>query len=570
MLALSRFPPHPRCRAAGPCWGQLMESLRMMVSSAGGASRVSSSPSPSPSAVDDDQLPVIRVPQRPMKRGTGNQAAAVAAAAVGLRLAKPGRLLIVGKRPQLNQHSGRIFGKFDQVPLVSQGWKHRKAAGDYFTINNTRTQPPASPGQQQEEEEERGKAPSFSSLGLCTELQEALDKMGISRPTTVQCQAIAALMRRKNVLCAAETGSGKTLSYLLPLMHTLISERLVVPTDAEWTGPHGLVLVPSRELADQVCQVAQTLASNLNLNVQTVGGGRGLGHVKLTLSRGQIDLLISTPGILWKALKRDFISLHELTYLVLDEADTLFDASFVELLEGILNHTQIASNVSETHGVERKAQLVVTGATFPGGVGELLSKVTDLGSITTIKSKGLHYLMPHVKQKFTKVKRADKLSDFLQVLKQLSKRPEVGILVFCNNAATVNWLGYVLEDHRIKHFRLQGNMEAEKRSSIFDTFQRGLVDVLLCTDIASRGLDTQRVEIVINYDFPPTLCDYIHRAGRVGRVGGKALGTVISFVTHPWDVELVQKIEASARQKLMLPGMESKISKATTQSIAEL
>lgn len=540
-------------------WGQ----LRMVSSSS------------SITAADDDQLPVIRVPQRlqqqKLKRGAGNQAVAV-----GLRLVKPGRLLIVGKRPQLNQHSGRIFGKFDQVPLVSKGWKHRKAAGDYFTINNTRTRPPALPGDQGEEEEEEeerqkssGKAPSFSSLGLCIELQDALDKMGISRPTTVQSQAIAALMRRKNILCAAETGSGKTLSYLLPLMHTLISERLV-PIDTDWTGPHGLVLVPSRELADQVCQVAQSLASNLNLNVQTVGGGRGLGNVKLTLSRGQIDLLISTPGILWKALKRDFISLRELTYLVLDEADTLFDASFVELLEGILNHTQIASNASETHGVERKAQLVVTGATFPGGVGELLSKITDLGSITTIKSKGLHYLMPHVKQKFTKVKRADKLSEFLQVLKQLAKRPEVGILVFCNNAATVNWLGYILEDHRIKHFRLQGNMVAEKRSSIFDTFQRGLIDVLICTDIASRGLDTRRVEIVINYDFPPTLCDYIHRAGRVGRVGGKVLGTVISFVTHPWDVELVQKIEASARQKLMLPGMESKISEATTKIIAEL
>ncbi|XP_051884551.1 probable ATP-dependent RNA helicase DDX28 [Pristis pectinata] len=528
--------------------------------SAGAASRVS--------AAADDRLPVIRVPQKVRLRlqekpgrAAGNEAAAV-------RLARPGRLLIAAKRPHLNQHAGHTFGKFDRVPLVSKGWKHRKAAGDYFVINNTRTQPPVLP--EEEEEGVRGKVRSFSSLGLCEELRNALDRMGISRPTKVQAQTIAALMRRKNVLCAAETGSGKTLSYLLPLMHTLISEGREA-TEDDRQGPRGLVLLPSRELADQVRQVARSLASNLNLNVHTIGGGRGIGSVKRTLSSGQIDLLISTPGVLWKALKRDFISLHDLIYLVLDEADTLFDESFVALLEDILHQTQIASNVSETHGVERKAQLVVTGATFPGGVGELLSKVTDLGSIATIKSKGLHYLMPHVKQKFMKVKRADKVSDFLKMLKELlAERPGIGILVFCNNAATVNWLGYVLEDHAVKHSRLQGNMQAEKRSGIFCTFQQGLIDVLLCTDIASRGLDTQRVEIVINYDFPPTLCDYIHRAGRVGRVGSKVLGTVVSFVTHPWDVELVQKIETSARQKVILPGMESKISEPVRKNVPEL
>ncbi|XP_067853966.1 probable ATP-dependent RNA helicase DDX28 [Heptranchias perlo] len=521
---------------------------------------------------DSGELPVIRVPQRTrlraeesVKRAAGNKARL--GLGLGLGLAKPGRLLIVGKRPQLNQHAGYTFGKFDRVPLVSRGWKHRKAAGDYFVINNTRTQPPVLP---EDEEEPRAKARSFSSLGLCAELRDSLELMGIPHPTTVQAQTIAALLRGKNVLCAAETGSGKTLSYLLPLLHTLKSES-AEGTDVDCNGPRGLVLVPSRELADQVQEVARSLASNWNLNVRSIGGGRGMGSVKLTLSRGPVDLLIATPGVLWKALRRDFIALRNLTYLVLDEADTLFDESFVDLLEDILHHTHIASKVSETQGVERKAQLVVIGATFPGGVGELLSKVTDLGSITTIKSKRLHCLMPHVRQKFMKVKRADKATDLLQMLKELvAEKAGVGVLVFCNSAATVNWLGYVLDDHRIKHCRLQGNMHAEKRSGIFCTFQQGLIDILLCTDIASRGLDTQRVEVVINYDFPPTLCDYIHRAGRVGRVGSKVLGAVVSFVTHPWDVELVQKIETAARQKMILPGMESEIHQHVKKHLPEL
>ncbi|GCB79312.1 probable ATP-dependent RNA helicase DDX28 [Scyliorhinus torazame] len=516
------------------------------------------------SSAPGGELPVIRIPQRSRLRAERRPRRAPE-----LRLTRPGRLLITGKRPELNQRAGYTFGKFEPVPLVSRGWKHRKAAGDYFVINNTRSQPPALPeGEEEGARQPRGKVPTFRSLGLCAELLDALDNMGISQPTSVQAQSLGALLRGRNVLCAAETGSGKTLSYLLPVLQSLAAGRGDSPGD---DGPSSLVLVPSRELAEQLQQVARPLAAGLKLTVQTVGGGRGLGTVKRTLARGPIDLLISTPGVLWKALRRDFISLRNLRHLVLDEADTLFDESFVDLLEDILQHSHIAGHPSETLGVERKAQLVVTGATFPGGVGELLSKVTDLGSITTIKSKGLHHLMPHVKQKFMKVKRTDKVSDLLQMLKELvAEKAGAGVLVFCNSAPTVNWLGYVLEDHGIKHARLQGSMKAEKRSGIFCAFQQGLMDILLCTDIASRGLDTQRVEAVINYDFPPTLCDYIHRAGRVGRVGSKVLGTVISFVTHPWDVELVQKIETAARQKMILPGLQSAIHHPPKENILEV
>ncbi|XP_048402842.2 probable ATP-dependent RNA helicase DDX28 [Stegostoma tigrinum] len=508
------------------------------------------------------ELPVIRIPQKTRLRAEQKLKRAAGSKVPALRLARPGRLLIMGKRPELNQHAAYTFGKFDPIPLVTKGWKHRKATGDYFVINNTRSQPPACPG-----EEQREKLRSFSSLGLCGELGAALDGMGISQPNGLQVRTMTALQRGRNVLCAAETGSGKTLSYLLPILQSLAQETAVGET-AESNGLRSLVLVPSRELAEQLQRVARTLAADLKLNVWAVGGGRGMGKLKLSLSRGPIDLLVSTPGALWKALRRDLVTLGDLSHLVLDEADTLFDESFVDLLEAILQHCQIAGHPSESRGPGRKAQLVVTGATFPGGVGELLSNFTDLGSITTIKSKELHRIMPHVKQKFLKVKRTDKASDLLQMLKELVVQ-KTGVLVFCNSASTVNWLGYVLDDHGIKHSRLQGSMQAGRRSGIFSTFQQGLVDILLCTDIASRGLDTQRVAFVINYDFPMTLCDYIHRAGRVGRVGSKVLGTVVSFVTHPWEVELVQKIETAARQKVVLPGLESEIEQPAKKSVAE-
>lgn len=539
----------------------------------------------------------------------------------------PGRLLISSRRPELNQHTGHTFSRLGPPPLlVSKGWKHRLSFGDYFTVNNTTEDVPSLP----QSEESRATVVGFEELGVSPALAQLLSDKGFQHPTGVQRQTIPRLLEGNNILCAAETGSGKTLCYLLPILLRLLSDdtsgtsgqeglsiltrrteavrakgslghekggpdawptneqkevqglqdclertenhertgdsrRLGTPRANFWRstytplmrrlrmddGPRSLVVVPSRELADQVYSVATSLSLPFRLKVKSVGGGRGMGRLKKTLS-GPADILVATPGALCKALRKDLITLRDLRFLVLDEADTLCDESFKDLVEEIL----LQVNISTVNtGLEGKAQLVVIGATFPKGVGELLGQFTDLGTITTIKSKRLHFLMPHVKQKFLKVKGADKLTELLDILKK--QEPGAGVLVFCNNSKTVNWLGYVLDDHNIKHLRLQGQMPADRRTGIFNSFQKGLTDVLVCTDIASRGLDSTRVELVINYDFPPTLHDYIHRTGRVGRVGSKHLGMVVSFVTHKWDVELVQKIETAARKRTSLPGMES-------------
>ncbi|NXS38221.1 DDX28 helicase, partial [Pomatostomus ruficeps] len=187
-----------------------------------------------------------------------------------------------------------------------------------------------------------------------------------------------------------------------------------------------------------------------------------------------------------------------------------------------------------------------------------LAKFTDVGRFVTLSTQSLHRLPPHVQQKFVRLKGRDKLPELLQLLKE---RPssDGAVLIFCNSASTVNWLGYILDDHKIKHLRLQGQMSAAARAGIFSSFQKGDVSVLVCTDLASRGLDTSSVQLVVNYDFPDTLQDYLHRAGRVGRVGSKAPGAVVSFVTHRWDVDLVRKIETAARKRTGLPGMDSSI-----------
>ncbi|XP_072236399.1 probable ATP-dependent RNA helicase DDX28 [Leuresthes tenuis] len=476
-----------------------------------------------------------------------------------INTAKAGKLLIQSKNPTLNQSVGYMPGKFEQSVLCSKGWKHNKSFGDYFIINSTKNVAPCVAGNQKESAGETASV-TFKKLAICKELVETLDRVGIAHPTTVQLQTIPKVMKGHNILCAAETGSGKTLCYLLPLVHRLQADRQSDVYAESSNKVQAVVLVPSRELAQQVAAVSRTLCAPFGLLTKTVGGGRGVGHIKVVFKRDCPDILVATPGALVKALQRRCLDLSELSFLVVDEADTMFDPSFCDMLEDILKHTNIASDPKETRGVGHKAQLLVVGATFPGGVGEVLSQMTDLGKMVTIKSKMLHYLMPHVKQSFLKVKGKDKILELYQALKRLQQdKEEAAALVFCNKSATVNWVGYSLEEMGFQHARLQGEMPAVVRTGIFRSFQKGTVNVLICTDIASRGLDTSRVRLVVNYDFPESHTDYIHRAGRVGRVGGVEDGEVLSFVTHPWDVELVQKIETAARKRTSLPGMESDI-----------
>ncbi|TRY56514.1 hypothetical protein DNTS_015663 [Danionella cerebrum] len=476
----------------------------------------------------------------------------------------PGRLLIKCKNPKQNQTVAYNLGKFEEPVLTTKGWKNKKALGDFFSINSIQNTPPSLIKRKERGDGASAPQKTFSYFNLCPELIDILQSQNIVQPTTVQLQTIPKILKGRNVLCAAETGSGKTLAYLLPIFQRL-QEKVLQDSKG---SIRAVVIVPSRELAEQVASVARSISYKLGLVVKVTGGGRGVGSVKRALTRSQTDVLVTTPGALVKGLRKRFISLCHLNFLVIDEADTMFDESFTGILEEILSHSQVASKLSETTEFASEAQLLIVGATFPGGVGDVLSKVTDLASIVTVKSKMLHRLMPHVKQTFLRVNGADKVIELHQALKKVEPDHK-GVLVFCNSASTVNWLGYSLEEMSVRHIRLQGAMAADKRQGLFKSFQRGDVDVLLCTDIASRGLDTHRVGLVVNYDFPENQTDYIHRAGRVGRAGGKEGAEVLSFVTHPWDVALVQKIEMAARRRVSLPGLHSEIQTTSPKTDVE-
>ncbi|XP_069848692.1 probable ATP-dependent RNA helicase DDX28 [Dipodomys merriami] len=503
----------------------------------------------------DEPLPVVRIPRTWQRRQEQRQSRRRSLPQPVL--VRPGPLLVSARRREFNQPARLTLSQWESAPLASRGWRHRRARGDYFSIERAQQEAPAL--------RNLSSGRSFAELGLEPRVLSALREAApeVIRPTTVQASTIPPLVRGRHVLCAAETGSGKTLSYLLPLFHRLM--KGLVLDSSHIATPRSLVLVPSRELAEQVQAVAQPLGKYLGLQVQDLEGGHGMRRIKLQLSREpSADVLVATPGALWKALKSQLISLKQLSLMVLDEADTLLDESFLELVDYILEKSHVAESPADLEDpFNPKAQLVLVGATFPEGVGQLLSKFANPDSLTTITSAKLHCIMPHVKQTFMKLKGAEKVTELVQILKKYDKtaktQPSGTVLVFCNSSSTVNWLGYILDDHKIRHLRLQGQMPAKMRTGIFQCFQKGSQNILLCTDIASRGLDSIHVELVINYDFPLTLQDYIHRAGRVGRVGSEVPGTVFSFVTHPWDVRLVQKIELAARRRRSLPGLESSV-----------
>ncbi|XP_054856591.1 probable ATP-dependent RNA helicase DDX28 [Eublepharis macularius] len=500
---------------------------------------------------------VVRIPRAwQLRLGRESNAARRARLAAAGPVIRPRTLLLRSRRQELNQGAGLTVGRWERPCLVSDGWKHRLSRGDYFQLERTRQKPPQERG-------EAGVPSSFLDLGVEPRVASALQEaLAISEPTAVQKRTIPALLRGHNALCAAETGSGKTLAYLLPLVQRLVQGQSLFSEYASIFSPRAVVVLPSRELAGQVHSIASSLCLRLGLQVKEIGGGRGTSDVRRKLRSGPADLLVTTPGVLCTALRKQMLSLEKMCFLVLDEVDTLLDPSFVDLVEDVLQHTQIAMSSKEIKDDwDPKTQLVAMGATLPKGLGDLLSNVVDLGSFSILTSYHLHRLQPHVEQKFMRLKGCDKASELLQLIKD--RGPSSGaVLIFCNGASTVNWLGYILDDHKVKHLRLQGGMPADMRAKIFTTFQKGQFDILVCTDIASRGLDTTQVELVVNYDFPLTLHDYLHRVGRVGRIGSKFLGTVISFVTHRWDVDLVKKIETAARKQAPLPGMEPPVKKS--------
>ena len=417
---------------------------------------------------------------------------------------------------------------------MSRGWDNRKSNGDYFTINS------------------RGPKPSlldedadFNKFGLDESLVSHLSEMGFTKPTVIQAQAFKPILRGENCLVAAETGSGKTLSYLVPLVQNICHQKTLLHGKQPLNAPLAIIITPGRELCNQIAQVCLSLTKSVPVDTVHVTGG----HLKQTMRNmetEQVDILIGSFGAISKLTTTMVYNLTRVRYLVLDEADTLLDDSFNEKLVHFLRKFSLQMTVPE-NGAEG-VQLILASATIPRSAEEILKDAVPYASFRKITTAHLHRLLPHVPQKFLRLSHLDKPAKLLELVKRDTNR-RLPVIVFSNKSDRCDWASMFLNENGVSCVSLNGAMSEDLRRNRFTEFIAGKYLVLSCTDVVSRGLDTVNSHQVINYDVPTNMSDYIHRCGRVGRVGSAhASGVITTLVCHPSEADLVQKIEFAARK----------------------
>ncbi|RUP50527.1 P-loop containing nucleoside triphosphate hydrolase protein [Jimgerdemannia flammicorona] len=376
------------------------------------------------------------------------------------------------------------------------------------------------------------------------------------RPTEIQALAIPELLRQKNpyILCAAETGSGKTLTYLLPIIHHLKQQEQRAASDPgqarrlrRLEHPRAIVLVPSRELSAQLLAVCKALSHVAKFRVMALTNDSRHELVR-RLSTGPIDLLISTPTTLLSYVHADTISLASTRHLVLDEADSLFDSGWGTECREIISTIQC---IADREGVSH--QVVIVSATLPRSVNKVLDEI--LPGIRKITTPSLHRPLPSLRQLFVDLKsfKGNRQLALLDVLKR--NRRDHKTMIFCNTKTSATLLRDKLAALGIPALALY--KDAPSREETLRMFAEKVEpegedakaayranNILVCTDVASRGVDTTYVDHVVLYDFPTTVVDYLHRVGRTARAGKK--GTVTALVGMK-DKVLADRIRKARR-----------------------
>ncbi|MDG1459210.1 MAG: DEAD/DEAH box helicase [Pseudoprimorskyibacter sp.] len=356
----------------------------------------------------------------------------------------------------------------------------------------------------------------FQSLGLAPSLQAALQTAGLSEPTPIQAQAIPHALAGHDVMGLAQTGTGKTLAFGLPLVHGLLDDY---SKPASKTAK-ALILAPTRELVGQIADSLRPLLANSKLRITTVVGGQSLNRQVHIMARGT-DILVATPGRLIDLIERKAVHLNQTRQLVLDEADQMLDMGFIHALR----------KIAPLLGTPRRTMLF--SATMPKQMEELSRsyltnpkkvQVAPPGKAADKVTQSLHYV--------TQAEKPGKLRDILQ--------PEALTLVFARTKHGAERLMKGLVRDGYKAASIHGNKSQGQRDRALAGFRAGEITVLVATDVAARGIDIPGVAFVINYDLPNVPENYIHRIGRTARAGRE--GEAIAFCA-PDEMGQLKQIE---------------------------
>ncbi|AKE53093.1 DEAD/DEAH box helicase [Kangiella geojedonensis] len=365
---------------------------------------------------------------------------------------------------------------------------------------------------------------TFSELNLIQPLLDSLNKSGYKTPSPIQQKAIPLILSGSDVMAAAQTGTGKTAGFSLPILQKLSEGKKPSPNSARC-----LILAPTRELAEQVHQSVQKYASDLSLKSQVVYGGVKINPQMLKLRKGA-DVLVATPGRLLDLMEKNAVNFKDLEFLVLDEADRMLDMGFLPSIKRILAK------------LPKKRQTLLFSATFSESIKKLSQQF--LNNPVLIETERTNATATTVKQWIHPVDKKQKAA-LLSYLIEENRWHQ--LLVFVRTRRGANRLSLALEKRGIKASSIHGGKSQNARNRALAEFKSGKVQALVATDVAARGLDIDQMPVVVNYDLPNVAEDYVHRIGRTGRAGEK--GSAISLVSAD-EVDDLRAIQDLIRKQL--------------------
>jgi len=369
---------------------------------------------------------------------------------------------------------------------------------------------------------------SFNQLALKKSLLEVLDEVGYETPSPIQAQTIPLMLEGRDVVGQAQTGTGKTAAFALPILSRL---------DLKQKEPQVLVLAPTRELAIQVAEAFQKYASHMHgFHVLPIYGGQDYSVQIRALKRG-IHVAVGTPGRVMDHIRRGTLVLSKLTTLVLDEGDEMLRMGFIDDVEWILDQTP------------KQRQIALFSATMPQQIRRIATRYLNNPAEVTIKVKTT--TAETIRQRFWPVQGFHKLDALTRILEA---EPFDAMLIFVRTKIATIELSEKLEARGYASAPLNGDIQQKQRERAIDQLKRGKLDILVATDVAARGLDVGRISHVLNYDIPYDTEAYVHRIGRTGRAGRK--GDAILFVT-PREKRLLHAIEHATRHKIEIMELPS-------------
>jgi len=371
-------------------------------------------------------------------------------------------------------------------------------------------------------------ATTFSEFELKPALQKSLDEVGYETPTPIQEQTIPLMLEKKDVLGQAQTGTGKTAAFALPLLSNL---------NLRQKDPQVLVLAPTRELAIQVAEAFKKYASHMkSFHVLPIYGGQEYSGQIRGLKRGS-HVVVGTPGRVMDHMRRGTLKLDKLSTLVLDEADEMLRMGFIDDVEWILEQTP------------KERQIALFSATMPHQIRRIATRYLKDPVEIIIKDKTT--TAPTIRQRFWPVSGMHKLDALTRILEA---EPFEAMLIFVRTKTATVELSAKLEARGYASTPLNGDIKQNQRERSIESLKSGKLDILVATDVAARGLDVERITHVINYDIPHDTEGYVHRIGRTGRAGRQ--GDAILFVA-PREKSMLHAIERATNQKIEIMELPS-------------